>query len=415
MNVAELKNNLDRGTHHDAHKAVREAAHKRADDYAQKGLKVFHKGAQDWRDPMGYPRTTLAFLAAECEAAGLAPNDAEQKEAETYWLERLDVQPHELARKAAVKEYARQRWALDELFKDCGSPMRGSQVATVQKAWTTSTTQVLFPFFYDSAIMAGILATPLLSRLPFAEIPVNSHTADHAEFFEVAGDRNFGEGGEGTKAPHVEIRARNHAIGLRQFKTKARVTYDAMRLQRLPVFERGMMRVGQAFGIQLTDCGMNVLVSGDGQTGGGAATTQAAVTNGSPDYTDVVNIHTKYTQGYETEKGLWVAPVESIRDLLTMVEFKDPLAGGQYQNRGIMPMPNGEEVMRWDVTGAVSAWLSTSILNFKPGIALVQYTEGGLLTETDRIIDGQWEDTVISKWTNFAVFDRAACIVGTNW
>lgn len=414
MSVHSLTRNLDRDAVKEAKLVASTNLRAKADAIAQSGKAGFHKAAQNYRGPNDEPVSTLHWLSAQAEAEGLAPSDRELAEAESYWLKRLNVRPWEVQREEKVKAYARHRWAMEKLFEDCGAPLRGPSTATVGKAFTTSTTQVIFPFAYESFIVAGILASPLVDRLAFADIPVNSHSVDHAEFNDNAGDGNFTEGGEGTRAKEVIITATNRPITLRKFLAKAKISYEAARLQRIPVFERGLMRVGQRFMIQITDCGMNTLVAGDG-AGGGAATTVAATTTGSPVYADVISIYTKYSQGYEAEMGLWVAPNESIQDLLKMPEFKDPLAGRPFANQGMMPTPAGEEILRWDSTGNVSGWLTTSILNFKPDIAMVKYTEGGLMTETDRIIDGQWEDTVISQWTNFGIFDRNACIVGTNW
>jgi len=41
-------------------------------------------------------------------------------------------------------------------------------------------------------------------------------------------------------------------------------------------------------------------------------------------------------------------------------------------------------------------------------MALEQVTEGGVVTESDRLIDRQFERTAITKWTGFAKMDYSA-------
>jgi hypothetical protein len=124
---------------------------------------------------------------------------------------------------------------------------------------------------------------------------------------------------------------------------------------------------------------------------------------------------TAFPQGYEMEDGVWIAPINSLVKILNMAEFKDPFAGWHYQNDGTYPTPIGKELRRWDNFGRVSNWANTSLMQVKAGIALVKYTEGGLLVETDRLIDGQWDMVVTSTWTGFGVWDRKACVVGTGF
>jgi hypothetical protein len=90
-----------------------------------------------------------------------------------------------------------------------------------------------------------------------------------------------------------------------------------------------------------------------------------------------------------------------------MEEFKDPMAGFNFQRTGRTPNPIGAEWHRWTSTGA-SAFSTDRILALDTRLALVQYTEQGVITESDRLIDRQFERTVVSKWTGFGKLDYNA-------
>lgn len=419
MSMQNLKDNLDADLHKEAQAAqirgmALEALKKEALLPDVAGVRgSLHRTAQEYRTPGGNdPVTALHYLSSVAEKHGVAPSRQEAIDYEAFWLKKLKVRDHEEVRGEKVREYARDRWAMDAIFADAGCPVRGRGAPTVGKAFSTSTVQVIFPFYYSALIQAGILASPILDRIIMEDIPVNSHTADHAEMADSTGDRSTFLSSEGAIANRVIIKALNRPVTLQKFQSAALGSYESLRLQRLPIFERGLMRVGQQFMIQITDKGMDIAIAGDG-AGGGAAGTVAA--SASKNYSDVLALEGAFSMGYEMEDGVLIGDIAVILQLLNMAEFKDPFAGGRYAFHGEMPTPIGHPLLRWDATGNVSGWTTSRLMHIKPGLALIKYTEGGLLVETDRIINGQWELSVASTWTGFGVFDRAATKLSTGW
>lgn len=419
MSMTSLKENLDRGTHHDAVAAQQASMAALAQKVAGAvDRKHLHQTANIKRDRDGDLITDLRYLTAYAESEGVGPTDAQLAAHESYWLKRLGVRPWEHRREEKVKAYARDRWAMDAIMVDSGVNIKGplgrpGAPSVVQKAYETTTTQVIFPFFYSAAIQAGILATQVIDRLIMEEIPVNSHTADHVSMRDGAGDRSSTLRGEGSRANEIVISANNEPIKLKKFMSKALASYEGLRLQRVPVFEMALMRVGKQLMIDITDLGVETLIAGDGNTDNGAAATVPA--SASKNYADVLALEFLFTMGYDMEDGLLLADKAVIKQLLNMAEFKDPLAGGRYAMHGEMPTPVGHPLLRWDYTGKASSYATTKLVHLKPGLAMVKYTEGGLLVETDKIIDGQWDVSVASIWTNFGIWDRNACKVSTGW
>lgn len=373
----------------------------------------YYKAAADWRNKDGDKIEPLQYLAEDLKQQhGVYPSPVELAAAEGFWLRELQVQPWEPHRHESIKRYAEQNWILEKLFADQGCPVRGPQAVTVEKAFTGSTTQVLFPFFYASNIVAGILAESVLPSIIAESIPIQSHTADHLEMTDTAGDRSMGLTGEGASFVQLNVKSTNRPVSLKKFGAVLNVTYEAMRLARLPLLARFLQRVGMQYQNDKTDLAIETLIAGDG-AGAGAATTVATGTTGTPVYADLIKTELDFTMGYRPKTI--IATKETFIKLLAFPVFTDPLAGVLHQTRGTYPTPLGMNLVRWDYTGKATSYATTKIIMLDPSIAMVMYTEGGLLQESDRVIDGQWQQASISEWCGFGIMDRAATRTGTGW
>jgi len=378
---------------------------------------AFHRGIQNWRseDADDLAVSSVRYFGELARSEGVYPTASEKAFWETYWLKKLKVNQRfeEPRREFRVREFANDWWSLMKLFEAQKAPAWPEHPnATVQKAFTTNALQSVFPLFFDTNIVAGILANPVLERLVMTSIPVNSHTATHLKMTETDADTTMSEGGEGTTFVQMVIKEAERTVKLKKFGGELMWTYEVMRLQRLNVLALSIQRIGQRYNQLQTDYALSVLIDGDG-AGDGAITDSAATTTGTPVYGDLVNAEFVFPQGYEPDTI--VAPKEVIKKLYTMAEYKDPLAGILHQTTGNTVNPLGMDLVRWDSTGRVSTYAATNAVMLDSDLALVQYTEGGIITETERIIRAQWERAVTTQWVGYAVWDRSAAIRLTGW
>lgn len=377
----------------------------------------FHKGAQEWRseEANGCSIPTPRYFGELARSQGVYPEDEERKFWENYWLSSLKVNRRwlEPEREHQVRQFASDWWSLMKVFEDQGSPAWPNQpTAEVHKAFTTSSLQTVFPIFFDTNIVAGLLADPVLSRLITRSVSVNSHTATHIKMTDTDANHTMGEGGEGTAAVQLIVSVGEETIKLRKFLGEIDWTYEAMRLARLDVLAASLQRIGRRYNQLKTDYALSTLI--DGTTGGAAAITDsAAATSGTPVYADIVAAEFVFPQGYTPDTI--VAPKQVFIKILGMAEYKDPLAGVLHQTRGTIPNPIGIDLVRWDSTGRVTTYAATNAVMFDSSLALMEYTEGGIITETERIIRSQWESSVVSQWVGYGVWDRAAAVRLTGW
>lgn len=378
---------------------------------------AFHREMQNWRsdEAEDLAVSTVRYFGELARSEGVYPEEAERKFWEEYWLKKLKVGKRfaEPRREMRVREFASDWWALMKVFEDQKAPAWPEHPnATVQKAFTTNTLQAVFPLFFDTNIVAGILANPVMDRLLMASIPVNSHTATHVKMTETDGDATMGEAGEGTTFVQLIIKEAERTVKLKKFGGELLWSYEVMRLQRLNVLALSIQRIGRRYNQLQTDFALATLIDGDG-AGDGAIADSAAATTGTPVYGDLVDAEFLFTEGYEPDTI--VAPKQVLAKILKMAEYKDPLAGVLHQTNGAIPNPLGMDLVRWDSTGRVSTYLSTTAVMFDSNLSLMQYTEGGIITESERIIRSQWERSVTSQWVGYAVWDRDAARRLTGW
>jgi len=343
----------------------------------------------------------LARLAAE---RGLAPDGKETETRERAFLQRFGVADGESAYGERVRKYARDTWALDLALAELGLRTRGPEADALGKFFVSGAAAVLFPTFVEAEAVAGLLLTSLVPFAVAQEVTVNSHTAEHLALTDTEGDRRTSRSGEAARAATVTLRTADRTIRLEKYQAVLNASYESLRLQRLNVVRLFLQRLGTQIGVDETDDLIETAIAGDGNPGSAVADTDAEV-SGTLDYDELIRLSLAFPKGYQL--GLAVVNDTHLRTILNMAEFKDPLAGFNFQRHGRLPGPLGADWHRWTSTGS-AAFSTDRILALDPRLALVQYTEQGVLTETDRLIDRQLERTVVSKWTGFGKLDYQA-------
>ncbi len=343
----------------------------------------------------------LTRLAAE---RGLGPDSREAELREQEFCRRFGVTDPCSPFAERVRGYARDTWALEMAFREAGLRVKGPEADALSKFFATSASTILFPAFVEAQVVAGILLTSLVPMAVAQEVIVNSHTAEHLALTESDADRRLSRSAEGAPGPTVTLRTAERTIRLEKYQAQLHASYESLRLQRLNVVALFLQRLGAQIGIDETDEMIEVAIAGDGNPGSAVTDTDAEV-SGTLDYDELIRLSLAFPRGYEFRMA--IVNDTNLRTILNMEEFKDPLSGFNYQATGRMPSPLGAEWHRWTSTGSPS-FSTDRILALDTRLALIQYTEQGVLTESDRLIDRQFELTVVSKWTGFGKLDYRA-------
>jgi hypothetical protein len=348
--------------------------------------------------------TSFGYFAKLAEQRGLAPDSKELETREREFCKRFGVKDPCGNYADRVRAFAKQTWALEVALQEQGLKVKGPDADALGKFFSTTSSTVLFPTYVESQVVAGLLLTSLAGMAVAQEVIVNSHTAEHLEMTETEVDRQTTKSGEGAQAAIVTLRTADKTVKLDKYMAQLDASYESLRLQRMNVVGVFLQRLGAQIGIDETDDMIEVAIAGDGNSGSAVVDTDAEV-SGTLDYDELIRLSLAFPKGYEFRMA--IVNDTHLRTILNMTEFKDPLAGFNFQGTGKLASPLGAEWHRWTSTGS-SAFSTDRILALDTRLALVQYTEQGVLTETDRLIDRQFERTVISKWTGFGKLDYSA-------
>jgi hypothetical protein len=271
----------------------------------------------------------------------------------------------------------------------------------LQKFFASTASSVLFPEYVASQVQAGMLATSILPELVATTTNIDSHTYKKLKLAESLAERQLQEVAEGAELPTTTLQTAEHAVELRKFGRLLKASYEALRLQRINVVSVFLQRIGAQLAIDESDWALSVILNGDGNANP-LLDTDSEV-SGTLDYDELIRLYLEFADGYKLTTI--VVGDSLIRTILNMNEFKDPEAGFGFQKTGEFVSPVGAKLVRWT---SASVLPSDLVLGLDKRFALEQITEHGVITEVDRLIDRQLEQTSVSKWTGFAKLHDAA-------
>ncbi len=371
----------------------------------------------------------IQYLGMHAENAGVFPDDEKLDRLTERHIEKM-ISPawykHNREKMSVsegfgwvdqIRDVVAAKWVLNEYFKDRPNKtvMTGRHADSMEKAFTVSPAELtVFPFFWDTLIVESILAVPLLDVLVADTVNVNSGTAVHAVMNETVLDRSIGITGEFGSFQEVNVTSTESTVRLIKFGGQITISDEAMRRQRIPVFQRGFARYGRQIGIDITDLMIDIILNGDSTYGGStsAVPTVAAAVPGTPVYSDYVKAMFTFNIGYEPTD--YLMSKSGFTKQLNVPEFKDPLAGFKFQSQGVLPEMFGLMPHRWDSIKSTS-WSpggvvgdSTTERAIQRGRLLSLYQEGGLSTESDRDPRVQATTIVTSWYLIGALLDRLA-------
>jgi hypothetical protein len=308
-------------------------------------------------------------------------------------------------RSQAVREYAFQVAGLEKELSARGIRTRGPGADTVEKFFASSNDTPLFPAFAASQIIAGQLASSLVPMLIASEVQINSHVADKITISDTSADRTLKFIGEGADLPKTKISRVEGTITLYKYGRLLEATYESVRLQRIDILGLMLQRMGMQIGLDQTDDLIETLIAGDG-TANSAVTDTDAETSGTLDYDELVRLTLAFPLGYQMTDA--VVNDANLRTMLNMPEFKDPMAGFNFQASGKLQSPFGARWHRWTSTGSTS-FSTDRILAVDNRGAAALFREDTLLEESDQLIDKQLWQRSMSEWIGFMKLDSNAC------
>ncbi|HUV29495.1 MAG TPA: hypothetical protein VMY05_00190 [Acidobacteriota bacterium] len=285
-----------------------------------------------------------------------------------------------------------------------GIRLSGKAPTTVEQFFQKAA--ALMPEFMLREIKKGQAMRPELRRLVANSTAVasNRYTPFHVD---TSNTNRFSLRpiGDGAEVPHLLVTEQTHAVNVADYGLALRASYKALRYRTTSQFRVLLWYIG--FRMQTDKIAMVVdcIINGDGNDN--AASKINSATGGSLTYDDLISL---WAQFAPFEMNTIICHVNTLKTILTMDEFKDPLAGYRFQNRGDLFSPLGATLIRSDEVP------TDFVIGMDHRFAVEEVVTQPLAVEYDKIIEQRFEEAVISESVSYAkVIGDGSVILDTVW
>ncbi len=283
-----------------------------------------------------------------------------------------------------------------------GIRLGGKNPTTVDQFYQKASS--LMPEFVLREIKRGQAMRPELNRLIANSTAVanNRYTPFHVDTASGA-KLSLRPIGDGSDIPQVLVTEQNHAINVPEYGLGLKASYKALRYRTTAQFRVLLWYVG--FKLQTDKIAMVVdtIINGDGNDN--AASTINAGTSGSLDYNDLISLWAEFAP---FEMNAIVTHINNLKTILTLDEFKDPLAGYNFQSKGELFSPLGASLVRCDDTPA------DLVIGLDRRFAVEEVVTQPLTVEYDKIIEQRFEEAVVTESVAYAkVIEEASVVLDT--
>jgi hypothetical protein len=276
---------------------------------------------------------------------------------------------------------------------------------TVEKFYRTTEDSILFPEFINRNVRIGMAGLGKFD-LTLDELIATTTTIDsgvyesvNAQFTEK--NLDFRKISEGASFPTVAITSGKNTIKLAKIGIAMDASYEVIRRMKLPLMAIHMQLIGQRLAKRMVAYAMFNIINGDGNDNAAPATNAAALS-----YDALLD----FFLDMETwEATVWTGKKAMLKAILKLDEFKDPLLFDTAKT-GNLAQTFGYNIRRFNWTE--TALGDNLLVAVAKQAALEMIKESGAeLIETQKVIDKQFEKTVISNVLGFSrIFKDAATI-----
>ncbi len=266
---------------------------------------------------------------------------------------------------------------------------RGSD--RVEKFFKTSDSAALFPEYISRAVRQGMEENDILQNIVATTTDIEA--LDYRTITSVPSedDKKLKVVNEGAFIPETEIKTQENLVKLHKRGRMLVASYEAIRFQRLDLFTVTLRQIGAYIAKSRLKDAVDVLVNGDGNSNAISETQTAA--SGTLSYGDLVDFWNSFDP--YTLNAVIASPT-MMASLLKLSEFRDAAAGLSFHSTGNLVTPFGAKLMK------SSAVDTNKLIGLDSTCALELVQAGGILTESDKLIDRQLERASITSIAGFA-------------
>ncbi|MCG8643335.1 MAG: phage major capsid protein [Desulfobacterales bacterium] len=275
---------------------------------------------------------------------------------------------------------------------------------TVEKFYRTVDDKVLFPEFINRQVRIGIMGLGkkdlTLADVVATETPIDAGVYETVKAVFDNKNLDFKKVTEGAAFPTVKMATGKQSITLAKIGLQLDATYEVLRRMKLPLLSIHMQLIGKRLAKKMVAYAVYVLLNGDGNANNADKTTKVL------DYANLLEFDLDMD---DYEATTWFSKKAMIQQLCLITEFKDTrLFDTARTGAWVTPFGNSMKKFNWKE----STLGDDQIFAIDKSAALELVKESGAeLVETDKVIDRQFEKTVISQVLGFSKIFAEACRV----
>nr|MBN2276857.1 hypothetical protein [candidate division Zixibacteria bacterium] len=262
----------------------------------------------------------------------------------------------------------------------------------------------LMPEFILREIKKGQSMRPELSRLLANSTVVNNNRYTPFHVDTSSTDKfSLRPIGEGSEIPQLIVTEQNHSINVAEYGLGLRASYKSLRYRTTAQFRVLLWYIGFKLQTDKIALVVDCLLNGDGNDN--PAVTVNAASSGTMTYDDLITLWAEFEP---FEMNTIICHINKLKSILTLDEFKDPMAGYRFQGTGEMFSPLGASLVRCDEVP------TDLVVGLDSRFAIEEVITQPLMVEYDKIIEQRFEEAVISESVAYAkVIREAAAVLDT--
>ncbi len=265
----------------------------------------------------------------------------------------------------------------------------------------------LLPEFMMREIKRGQKMRPELDKLiaSSSEISSSRYTPFYVNVTPHQSKLSLRPIGDSAEIPTLTVAEQLHSITVPDYGITLKTSYKALKHRTTAQFKVLLWFIG--FRLQADKMGLVVdtIINGDGNDN--SATVINTTSSGSFTYADLIALWNEF---FPFEMNTILCHKDLIKTILTMDEFKDPMAGFKFQKTGDLVSPLGSSLVRCDDVS------SDLVIGLDNRFAIEEVVSQPLMVEYDKVIEQKLEEAVISESVAYAkVIKEAALVLDTVW
>lgn len=286
---------------------------------------------------------------------------------------------------------------LHKMLEANGLKAFGARVDTVDKFFENSNLAVLFPAYIDSVIYSGSIRASIVPGIIARTISIDGLEFKKIYLEDSEETQEGRPGTRGTHIPETTINVYNESVALRKWQRSVPIDYEALYGIPLTLYQEILERIGMRIGVQESQHAVSVLINGDGNANGlDSEWTEETAVSGAVSKDDIIKFSNLLDPPYQ------------INTFVAQKSYMNLWMNGLSN----LINPNAQ----WGVTGMTlptgRQWKQDALDDYILGIdknnCLGYVVNDSLnMTERDRIIDKQQVLTVITKRSEFNIFQQS--------